>query len=126
MRLSQEDKVGVLLYGVREKQNPNNVDGIRLLLERPGCVINYTKSSGLPMTKRSFGFRRCFAVKAGCRWVHPFIPSVFSCSAELVLYTLERPIQSMLFVRTLTAPAQLWLHVRTCVTGCSDLRLKEC
>lgn len=30
---SPEDKVGVLLYGVREKQNPNNFDGIRLLLD---------------------------------------------------------------------------------------------
>ncbi|CAJ1368431.1 unnamed protein product [Effrenium voratum] len=32
-----EDKVGVLLFGVREKQNPNNFEGIRLLhdLDRP-------------------------------------------------------------------------------------------
>lgn len=33
----EDDKVGVLLYGVKEKQNPNNFDGIRLLhdLDRP-------------------------------------------------------------------------------------------
>ncbi|CAK9060475.1 X-ray repair cross-complementing protein 5 (5'-deoxyribose-5-phosphate lyase Ku70) (5'-dRP/AP lyase Ku70) (ATP-dependent DNA helicase 2 subunit 1) (ATP-dependent DNA helicase II 70 kDa subunit) (DNA repair protein XRCC6) (Ku autoantigen protein p70 homolog) (Ku70), partial [Durusdinium trenchii] len=34
-----DDKVGVLLYGVKEKQNPNNFDGIRLLfdLDRPSA-----------------------------------------------------------------------------------------
>ncbi|CAK9094351.1 unnamed protein product [Durusdinium trenchii] len=36
---AQDDKVGVLLYGVKEKQNPNNFDGIRLLfdLDRPSA-----------------------------------------------------------------------------------------
>lgn len=36
---SKDDKVGVLLYGVKEKQNPNNFDGIRLLhdLDRPSA-----------------------------------------------------------------------------------------
>jgi len=30
---SPDDRVGVLLYGVREKQNPNGFEGIRLILE---------------------------------------------------------------------------------------------
>ena len=34
-----DDRVGVLLYGVKEKQNPNNFEGIRLVqnLERPSA-----------------------------------------------------------------------------------------
>ena len=54
--LCKDDKVGVLLYGVKEKQNPNNFDGIRLLhdLDRPS-VFGLKQSSWERERERVFG-----------------------------------------------------------------------